>query len=130
MDTILKLLGFSETSFTLTAKVSDKDVSERYEGEMMEFGGSSTSPMFTILATLAMLNLFCIVGWMKKVGMEMEGYKTMGLQILLSGVLILINWPVYQAMFLRKDNGKMPCSITVKSVLLALAVCASSSFFH
>lgn len=128
MDTILRLLGFSETSFILTAKVADEDVSQRYEGEMMEFGGSS--PMFTILATLAMLNLFCVVGVVKKVGLDMEVYKTMALQILLAVVLLLINWPLYQGLFLRKDNGKMPCSLTVKSVLLALVACACSTFFH
>ena len=128
MDTILRLLGFSETSFILTAKVADEDVSQRYEGEMMEFGGSS--PMFTILATLAMLNLFCVVGVVKKVGLDMEVYKTMALQILLAVVLLLINGPLYQGLFLRKDNGKMPCSLTVKSVLLALVACACSTFFH
>lgn len=128
MDTILRLLGFSETSFILTAKVADEDVSQRYEGEMMEFGGSS--PMFTILATLAMLNLFCVVGVVKKVGLDMEVYKTMALQILLAVVLLLINWPLYQGLFLRKDNGKMPWSLTVKSVLLALVACTCSTFFH
>lgn len=127
MDTILRLLGFSETSFILTAKVADEDVSQRYEGEMMEFGGSS--PMFTILATLAMLNLFCVVGVVKKVGLDMEVYKTMALQILLAVVLLLINGPLYQGLFLRKDNGKMPWSLTVKSVLLALVACACSTYF-
>lgn len=126
MDTILNLLGISKTTFTLTPKVADTDVSERYEGEMMEFGGSS--PMFTILATTAMLNLFCIVGGIG-MDMDMEFYKKMGFQILLTGVLILINWPVYKGLFLRKDNGKIPSSLSVKSLLLAFFVCASSTFF-
>ncbi|CAL2263264.1 unnamed protein product [Prunus armeniaca] len=98
------------------AKVSDEDVSHNYEKEVMEFG--ALSPMFTILATLALLNLFCFLGVVKKAIMG-EGmtkvYETMPLQILLCGVLILINLPLYQALYLRKDKGKMPSSIAFKS---------------
>ncbi|XWS58520.1 hypothetical protein CRYUN_Cryun08bG0041000 [Craigia yunnanensis] len=55
-DTILKLLGYSKAAFVITAKVAEDDVLKRYEQELIEFG--ATSPMFDILATLAMLNLF------------------------------------------------------------------------
>ncbi len=48
---ILKLLGFTKSAFVIKTKVADDDVSQRYEQEVMEFGTSS--PMFTILATLA-----------------------------------------------------------------------------
>ncbi|CAB4312341.1 unnamed protein product [Prunus armeniaca] len=116
IDTILNSLGYSDSAFVITAKVSDEDVSHNYEKEVMEFG--ALSPMFTILATLALLNLFCFLGVVKKAIMG-EGmtkvYETMPLQILLCGVLILINLPLYQALYLRKDKGKMPSSIAFKS---------------
>ncbi|KAJ0102468.1 hypothetical protein Patl1_03900 [Pistacia atlantica] len=122
IDTILKSLGFSESAFVVTAKVADEDVSQRYEKEIMEFGASSS--MFTILATLALLNLFCLIGVLKKVILD-QGifrlYDTMLLQVLLCGVLVLINLPMYQGLFLRKDNGKMPSSLTAKSLVLALS---------
>ncbi|KAH7546946.1 hypothetical protein FEM48_Zijuj01G0255000 [Ziziphus jujuba var. spinosa] len=126
IDTILKSLGFSESGFIITAKVADEDVSRRYQNEIMEFGTST--PMFTILATLALLNLACFVGVVKQLVMGgLEGiekvYETMFLQILLCGVLVLINWPLYQGLFLRKDKGRLPSSLAVKSVAFALFAC-------
>lgn len=125
VDTILKLLGFLNSGFIISAKVADEDVSERYEREIMEFGTSS--PMFTILGTIAMLNLFCFVGMVIKVAII---YETMLLQILLCGVLVLINWPLYQALFLRRDRGKMPVSVAIKSVVLASFGCTCSLYLY
>ncbi|CBI23490.3 unnamed protein product, partial [Vitis vinifera] len=64
LDTILRILGFAETTFAVTAK------------------------------------------------------------IILCGVLVLINLPVYQGLFFRKDKGTMPTSVTYKSVSLALLACS------
>lgn len=127
IDTILKSLGSSDSGFIITAKVAEGDVSQRYAKEIMEFGASS--PMLTILATVALINL-CSFVW--KVTMAEEGFaklwETMSLQILLSGVLVLINWPLYQALFLRKDEGRMPSSLTLKSVAISLFACISFTF--
>ncbi|XP_016723283.1 cellulose synthase-like protein E1 [Gossypium hirsutum] len=129
-QTILKLLGYSQLTFALTAKVSDENVSERYEQELIEFG--ATSPMFDILATLAMLNLFGSFGAIKKVILDAdEDFKVLdqfGLQILLCLVLVTINLPVYQALFFRKDNGKMPSSVTYKSIIFALLACTVAMY--
>ncbi|XP_019193725.1 PREDICTED: cellulose synthase-like protein E1 [Ipomoea nil] len=127
LDTMLKLVGFSNPGFIVSSKVSDEDVSLRYEQEIMEFG--STSPMFTILSTLAMLNLFCFVWAMKKlVGAERFVFESMGLQIGLCGVLVLINLPLYNGMLFRKDKGRMPTIVTLKSTVLALSACTCFTF--
>ncbi|KAE8663141.1 Cellulose synthase-like protein E1 [Hibiscus syriacus] len=130
IETILKLLGYSQLSFIVTAKVADEDVLKRYDSELIEFGASS--PMFDILATLAMLNLFGIIGAVKKVIVnadeESKVLDQFGLQILLCLVLVTINLPVYQALFFRKDNGKMPTSVTCKSVIFALLVCTIAMY--
>ena len=124
LDTIIKLLRFTKLAVAITTKVADDDVSQRYEQEIMEFGTSS--PMFTILATLALLNSFCFVGGMKRVIVDVQTSvsESFTLPILLCGLLVLINLPVYQGLFLRKDNGSMPTSVTYLSIMFALLACA------
>ncbi|KAL2332843.1 hypothetical protein Fmac_014056 [Flemingia macrophylla] len=130
IDTILKLFGISNSTFVITAKVTEEDASKRYEKEMMEFGASS--PMLTILATLAVLNLFCFLSVLKDAVFPRESgvgvYESMVLQVLLCGFLVLINLPIYQGLFLRRDNGRLPSSVAVKSIVLALAAFISFSF--
>ncbi|KAF8391685.1 hypothetical protein HHK36_023994 [Tetracentron sinense] len=124
IDIILRQLGFSKSTFVVTAKVVDDDVSQRYEQEIMEFGTSS--PMFTILATLAFLNLFSLVGVVKRVamGVEISVLEPLALQIIHCGLLVIINLPVYQGIIFRKDKGCMPPSLAVKTVILALLACS------
>ncbi|MCE2055169.1 hypothetical protein HAX54_042092 [Datura stramonium] len=128
LDTMLKLFGSSNTTFIVTPKVTDEDVLLRYKQEKMEFG--SASSMLTILSTLAMLNLFCLVGLVKILILTREfelkyAFETMALQILLCGVLVFVNMPLYNALFFRQDKGKIPSSIVVQSVVFALSVCIS-----
>ncbi|KAA0048283.1 cellulose synthase-like protein E1 isoform X1 [Cucumis melo var. makuwa] len=127
---VASLVEFLLVGGTVKAKVTDQEVSQRYEKEIMEFGASS--PLFTILATTSLLNLFCFLGMMKKAVKTDNGlvmaFQAMGLQVLLCGILVLINWPLYQGMFFRTDRGKMPSSLTIQSLILALATCLSFSF--
>ncbi|KAK8634205.1 hypothetical protein V6N13_015033 [Hibiscus sabdariffa] len=131
-ETILKLLGSSQLAFVVTAKVAHEDVSKRYDRELIEFGAAS--PMFDILATLAMLNLFGSLGAIKKIildgNQESKVIDQLGLQILLCLVLVAINLPVYQALFFRKDKGKMPTSVTYKSIILALFACTAAMYLN
>ncbi|XP_050371386.1 cellulose synthase-like protein E6 isoform X2 [Argentina anserina] len=123
IDTIVHYLGYTDSAFVITAKVADEDVSERYEKEMMEFGGSS--PMFTVLGTVALLNLSCFA-WFVKAAITKgiaEVYETMCLQILICVVLIIINKPLYEALYQRKDKGKLPSSVAFKSMAFAGFAC-------
>ncbi|XP_058112667.1 cellulose synthase-like protein E6 [Magnolia sinica] len=123
IDVALRLSGLAKSAFSITAKSTDDEVAERYEQEIMEFG--STSPMFTILATLAMLNLFCLIGGIKRVAMgdEVGDTEALVLQFVLCGVLVIINWPIYQGLFLRKDMGRLPTSVAFTSIGLAMLAC-------
>ena len=122
-DTLLKKLGVSESAFVISAKVAEEEAAERYEKEVMEFGVES--PMFLLLGTLAMLNLFCFAAAVMMMTSREAGgnLQTMGLQFVITGLLVVLNWPLYQGMLLRKDKGKMPVMVTVKSVVLALSAC-------
>ena len=116
-DTILKQLGFSNLSFAITAKVTDEDIGKRYEQEVMEFG--SSFPMFTIIATMAMLNLICLFGGLKRLLIADEVRKDLLAQFVLCGLVVGISVPIYRAMFFRKDKGSMNPSTTFVSLCLA-----------
>ena len=126
IDTIIKQLGLSQTKFAVTAKVAAEDVSKRYEQEIIEFGSSDI--MSTMIATLAMLNLFGFLLGIKNVAaLDLESfYKGMNkfiLQTLVCGLIVMANLPTYEALFVRKDKGRLPTSVLFRSVVLALLPC-------
>ncbi|CAM8952996.1 unnamed protein product [Rhodiola kirilowii] len=124
VDTFLWIAGSTGSAFIITAKVSNQEVTKRYYNELIEFGASSQ--MFVILATLALINLFSLV--MTVASQRKEIYKTVDLQILLCATCVLLNLPLYIGMFLRRDGGKMPISVTLTSMVLATATCVIYTF--
>ncbi|KAK8520124.1 hypothetical protein V6N13_031411 [Hibiscus sabdariffa] len=126
IDNILMLCRCLKSAFVITGKVADHDVNQRYEQEIMDFGASS--PMFTILATLALFNLFSLIALgTKKIAVcdvGMEVFDIFGFQITLCCLLVFVNLPIYQAAFFRKDGGKIPASVTLMSSTFALLASA------
>ena len=123
INTVVRQLGLSETTFAITGKVVTEDVLKRYEQEIIEFGSSTI--MFTIIATLAMLNFFSLIGGIKKIvlDLELKVLDQLILQLSLSLLLVMLNIPVYQALFIRNDKGRIPSSILFKSIVLASLAC-------
>ncbi|XP_057982372.1 cellulose synthase-like protein E6 [Malania oleifera] len=123
IDTLVKQLGFSETTFAITSKVVDEDALKRYKEEKIEFGSSSL--MFVVIATLALLNLFSFVGGVIRVCAEKEfsTFEKMVPQIVLCGALVGINIPIYEALFVRNDKGCMPMLVVFKSIVVASVLC-------
>ncbi|TXG67986.1 hypothetical protein EZV62_009261 [Acer yangbiense] len=71
------------------------------------------------------------VGVVKKLAMDVAGiryFDRMVLHIVLCFVMVLINWPLYQALFVRQDKGKMPSSLTLHSIGFALFACTCFLF--
>ncbi|KAI8567174.1 hypothetical protein RHMOL_Rhmol02G0100300 [Rhododendron molle] len=129
LESIARLLGFTKLEFVVTAKVADSEVYQRYLQETMEFG--SPSPMFTVLSTIAMINLLSFVRGLKRMitNVKFGVLEQLGLQIVLCGVIVLINLPVYKGLFFRRDKGKMPFSVMYKSVMLAFLACSIALYF-
>ncbi|KAI3680428.1 hypothetical protein L6452_35198 [Arctium lappa] len=126
-DVVLKSMGFTNTNFIITSKVADEDASQRYNREIMEFG--ATSPMFNILSTLALVNLFSFLKGVKWVIVDSNTncFSELAAQMILCGLIVLINLPIYQGLFFRKDKGRMPSSVTYQSTILAILYCTLAS---
>ncbi|URE27905.1 Cellulose synthase-like [Musa troglodytarum] len=116
VDAILMVMGFSKTAFTITAKVADADASKRYEQEIMEFGSSSSSPMFVLIATTALINLLCLTAGLQRLITDWDFGDQFLIQVLLCGVVVALNLPIYEALFLRKDNGRMAPAVAYLSL--------------
>ncbi|VFQ66715.1 unnamed protein product [Cuscuta campestris] len=112
-DATGRQLGFSGTTaaFTLTAKAAEtSQVQRRYEEEIMEFGSASRSIFFTFISTLALLNL---LSFATKLAFPLQFLP----QVALSGVIVMVNLPVYDALFRRKDSGSLSSSVLIRSML-------------
>ncbi|KAK2638920.1 hypothetical protein Ddye_026715 [Dipteronia dyeriana] len=123
IDAIIKQLGLSQKAFALTSKVVEEDASTRFEQEIIEFGSSSV--IFTLLGSLAMMNLFCLVGATLNM-VVLQNFGALGnliSQVFLCGMTVLINFPVYEAMFFRKDKSIIPFSVVFKSFVVASLAC-------
>ena len=114
-----------------TTKVVDDDIFKRGEKKKKKLEYRTASPTFTMVAVLGMPNLCWFFGTVKEaiVG-ECQSLCEMFMQILLCGVLVLVNLTLYRGLFLRKDKGKMPSSVAVKSVAFALFACTSFAFLY
>ncbi|OMP04209.1 Cellulose synthase [Corchorus olitorius] len=94
VDTIAKTLGLnSDLAFVITPKVSEQEVYNRYVKEIMEFGASS--PMFTTLATIALMNLVCFAGLiMKQLVVTNKSlaaiFETMALQMKIGSLAVIL----------------------------------------
>ncbi|XP_011022475.1 PREDICTED: cellulose synthase-like protein G3 [Populus euphratica] len=125
IEFFLKFLGISASGFTVTSKAVDAEQSKRYEQGIFEFGVHS--PMFVSLTLAAIINLISFSQGLVEVfrGNNLEG---LFVQMFISGFAVVNSWPIYEAIALRNDKGKMPIKTTIMATLLAGAFYAASSF--
>ncbi|MBA0856672.1 hypothetical protein Goshw_001395 [Gossypium schwendimanii] len=124
IEYLLRSLGISTYDFCLTSKVVDDEQSKRYGQGIFEFGVPST--LFVPLTVAAIINLFSFLSGLTGFfsGNNMEG---LGLQMILTGFIVLNYLPVYGAIALRNDAGKMPTQIIIISTFVSLALYYASS---
>ncbi|XP_043702832.1 cellulose synthase-like protein G1 [Telopea speciosissima] len=121
---LLKLLGFPASGFNVTSKVVTGEQMQRYKQSIFEFGVAST--LFVPLTTTAILNLIAFVVGLAGVFRHGNAGE-MFVQLFISGFVMVNCWPIYEAIALRKDDGKMPAKITMMSILLAWLLYLASS---
>ena len=119
LEFFLKCLGISTYGFYLTSKVIDDEQSKRYEQGVFEFG--VPSPMFVPVTMAAIINL---VSFFMGLIQVLKGSKLEELfvQMFIAGFAVVNSIPIYEAMVLRSDNGRMPLKTTTISTCLVLVL--------
>ncbi|KAI3693698.1 hypothetical protein L1987_76648 [Smallanthus sonchifolius] len=121
---VLKSLGLSTHEFIVTSKVIDDDLSKRYKKCLFEFGVES--PLFLTISVAAVVNLLSFVTGVIQV-VRKGSFEELCAQLLIVGFAVVNSWPIYDAMVLRSDKGKMPVITTLKATCVALVICSASS---
>ncbi|KAK1564601.1 hypothetical protein Q3G72_006789 [Acer saccharum] len=117
---LLNSLGISALGFNVTSKVVDDELSKRYDQEIFEFG--APSPMFVPITMAAILNFFSFSWGLMQIIRGVGDMQGQLLQMLLSGFVMVNCWPIYEAIVLRSDKGKLPAQVTVIAAFLAWAL--------
>ncbi|OMP02896.1 Cellulose synthase [Corchorus olitorius] len=125
VEYLLKSIGLSAPGFNVTSKVVDDEQSKRYDQCIFEFG--VPSPLFVPLTMAAIVNLFSFI-WVTISVFDGNFEEGLFLQMLLAGCIVLNYLPIYEAIALRSDKGKMPTKITIIATFLAGALYTTT--FH
>ncbi|KAF3786673.1 Cellulose synthase-like protein G3 [Nymphaea thermarum] len=124
-DYLLQRMGISISGFHVTNKDVDDQVVKRYKQGLFEFGVDS--PMFFTISATAVINLVALVVGGVRVVMQGDVEEMMA-QLFISGFAVVNSWPVYEAMVVRRDGGRMPTKITVLAALSGCAFYLASEF--
>ncbi|XP_078150226.1 cellulose synthase-like protein G2 isoform X3 [Carex rostrata] len=114
MEFVFKQFNITTQGFNVTSKVMDDDQSKRYDKGLFDFGVDS--PFFVILGTAAILSLCAFT-----VGMIRNG---MVLEMFLAGFGVVNCWPVYEALFLRSDSGRIPERVGARAFIMTGVILA------
>ncbi|XP_028794067.1 uncharacterized protein LOC114749691 [Neltuma alba] len=92
-----------------------------YQMDMFDF---RTSHMFLVpLLAFLSINVSCFIGGLCRVVVFEEGnWEDMFLQILISGYVIVVNYPIIEGLLLRKDKGRVPTSVVPSFVALFVII--------
>ncbi|XP_052209371.1 cellulose synthase-like protein G3 isoform X2 [Diospyros lotus] len=122
-----KRLGIATHGFTLTSKVVDDEQGKRYDQGTFEFGVHS--PMFVPLAMAAIVNLAAFfLGFIEIALKGGSGHmEPLFVQMFIAGFVVVNSWPVYEAMVLRTDKGRIPTKTTLISTFQAWTLCIAAS---
>mgnify|MGYP004717017293 FL=1 len=116
LEYLMQILGIATHGFNVTSKAVDDEQSKRYHQGLFEFG--VPSPIFLPLATAAIISFAAFLyGTM----LVLKGGNTedVFVQLFIAGFGVLNCLPIYEAMIIRTDKGKMPTKTTITSIIIA-----------
>ncbi|WCJ19598.1 cellulose synthase like G3 [Euphorbia peplus] len=126
MEFFLKSLRISTQGFNVTSKVVDNEQNKRYQQGLFEF--RSMSPMFVLLSTATLINLVAFIWCLAQLALGGKHAEGLEMQTSIAGFGMVNSWPVYEAMVLRNDKGKMPKEVTIYAIFITFGFCVASSF--
>ncbi|KAI3996406.1 hypothetical protein MKX01_021645 [Papaver californicum] len=124
IDFLAESLGVSSFGFNITSKVVDNEQNKHYEQGVFEFG--VPSPLFVPLTTTSIISFLAFSVAITRVILGHGKLEEIFIQLILSGFWMVNCWPVYEAMLLRSDKGRMSLKTTVLSSILAFALYSAS----
>lgn len=116
LEYLMEKLGIATNGFSLTSKAVDDEQSKRYCQGFFEFG--VPSPIFLPLVTAAIINFAAFLyGTM----LVLNGGNTEDacVQLFIAGFGVLNCLPIFEAMIIRTDKGRMPTKTTLTSIIIA-----------
>ncbi|XP_031275504.1 cellulose synthase-like protein G3 [Pistacia vera] len=117
LNAIMSKLGLSEASFVPTNKADDDEQAKRYLMGRFDF---QTSTMFLApLVTLTILNIVAFFWGVLRMIITGD-WEKMFAQVLLSFYLLIMGYAIIEGMFVRKDTGRIPPSMTILSTILSV----------
>lgn len=125
IELITRSLGIASEGFNVTSKVVVSEQEKRYDQGIFEFG--LHSPMIVSLSAAAILNLAALLIGIAKIWGE-AWLDRLFVQVFLAGFASVNGWPIYEAMFMRSDNGRIPRKTTIISTVIVAALYAIISF--
>ena len=126
IEYLTKYLGISTQGFNVTNKIVDNDQGKRYHQGIFEFG--VVSPMFVILATTSIINLIAFLKSLAQIFKGDQNLDGIFIQMFISGFVVINCLPIYEAMVLRSDKGRMPTRVTIFSTCLACTLYIAFAF--
>ncbi|PIA45288.1 hypothetical protein AQUCO_01700670v1 [Aquilegia coerulea] len=114
-----KCIGMKEIDFTLTNKSSKDGEMIKYQMDVYDF--ETDRKFLLILTTIVSLNITSLAIGIRRAIME-ETYNEWFGQIFLSLIITVLNYPLIEGMIIRKDEGRIPTSITLLSILLVIVL--------
>ncbi|XP_038877189.1 cellulose synthase-like protein E6 [Benincasa hispida] len=118
LDALMGKIGVRNASFVPTNKVIDDDQIKRYNMDMYDFQASSLflSPM----AGLVFLNLVVFSIGFGRIVVSLEDWEETFGQLFLCFYILLMSFPIIEAMVMRNDKACFPFKHTLGSALVVL----------